>query len=443
MKKSTLVLVVIAAAVVGFVYWHEFKRPPKQQAETNPTVFHFQPEDVTAVTYARPGQDLLAERNGTGWEILQPVKTRADQNAVNGLLDEVTLARASRTLAPTAEQLKTFGLAPPAVTIELKLKNGQTHQLKIGANDYSGDNVYAMADGSPQVLLLSGSVAAQAKKGLNDLRDSSVLGISDFDVKSFDLKTAGGEIAAERAGGTGGSWSIEKPRPMAGDDTAIGQLLTNVASAKLASVVSEQGGGLARYGLDHPQLSLTVRLNAGGERALEIGKKQGDQYYARDTSRDAVFLVPASVEKQLDVKLFDLRDKKLMHSLPEDFSQLSYQAGSLRFTCGVDKDGNWVISAPAAEKGKAVANWKLFDPLSSNNATGILDPAPPGLAAKLNHPAVEIALTRKGGGTKTYRISAAEGDSVYVESSGEPGLYRVPKQMLDSLTFKSVTDVLR
>lgn len=443
MKKSTLIVVAFAAAVVGFVYWHEFKRAPKQPAETNPTVFHFQPEDVVSVTYAEPGLNVVVERNGTNWRIVQPVETRADGNAINGLLDEVTLARPSRTLAANASQLKAFGLTTPAATVILKLKNGQTHQLKIGSTDYSGSNVYAMADGSSQVLLLSGSLGAQAKKSFVDLRDNSVLGISDFDVKSFALKTPGGEIEADRAGGTGGSWSIDKPRPLAGDDTSIGQLLTNVAGAKLASVVAENDDDLARYGLDHPQLSLKVELDSGGERTLAIGKKQGNDFYALDSSRKMVFLVPASLEKQLDVKLFDLQDKKLMHGLPEDFSQVAYQAGSLRFSCGVDKDGNWVMTQPAGEKGKAVANWKIFDPLSSNNATGILDPAPASLAAKLNHPAVEITLTRKSGGTKTYRISAAEGASVYVQVSGEPGLYRVPKQMLDSLTFKSASDVLQ
>jgi hypothetical protein len=173
-----------------------------------------------------------------------------------------------------------------------------------------------------------------------------------------------------------------------------------------------------------------------------LGNKKGDQYYALDTSRNMVFLVPASLEKQLEVKLLDLRDRKLLHSLPDDFTQITYHAGSVSFVCAVDKDGKWTVTAPAASKGKAIANWKVFEPLSSNNAQEIIDSPSPSLLAKVDHPAIEIELARKGGGTKTFRISSVVDDSVYVSISDAPGLFKVPKALYDSLIFKSVDDVL-
>src|SRR5579884_1779907 len=102
MKKSTLVVVLLAAALVGFVYWHEFRRPPVAGGETHPQVFQFQPDDVTAVVVARQGQTVTIERQGSLWQVTSPVHTRADQNAVSSLLDGVTLARATRTLEASA-----------------------------------------------------------------------------------------------------------------------------------------------------------------------------------------------------------------------------------------------------------------------------------------------------------------------------------------------------
>jgi hypothetical protein len=443
MKKSTLLFVLIAAGLCGYVYWHEFKRAPAQKTKTNPSVFHFQPEDVSSVTLSRPEGNIVIQRDGATWQIVQPVKTRADKSVVNSLLDDVTLARSSRSLTPTPDELKSFGLAPPSATLEFKLKDGKQHRLEIGGQDFSGQQSYARADGSKQAILVPNSVRQEAVKSLADLRDNSVLGISGADVKSFDLKTPAGDVDVARSDAADSAWSIEKPQKLPGDSVAISQLLTHVSSAKIAKIVSESPEHLDRYGLAHPAISFQAHLAAGGDRTLSLGRKKDGQVFARDSSRDMVFLVPDSLANQLDLRLFALRDKSLLHSLPEDFSEVDYRAGSLHFTFGVDKKGKWTLFDPAADKGKEVANWKLFDPLSSANAEAILDSPPASLLARLAHPAVEITLTRKDGGKKTFRISAPVGNSVYVWVSDAKGIYPLAKSAMDSLTFKKVNDILR
>ncbi len=444
MRKSTLIVVVIAAALVGFVYWHEFARAPVEKSEANPAVFHFQPEEVASLTLARPSGTIVLERKGTGWQIVQPIETRADKAAVNSLLDDVTLARASRTLTASAGELKNFGLAPPAVTMDFRLQNGQERQLKVGSADYSGNSAYAQAGGSKSVVLVPDSVLQDGSKTLADLRDNSVLGISGDQVESFDLESPSGNIEAKRSGSVAAdTWAIDKPRQAAGDSTAIATLLGDVTNGKIAKVVSEDAAGLSRYGLEHPTLAFDVHLKSGTERALDLGRKEGDQYYARDSSRNMVFLVPASLEKQLDKSLFDLRDKQVLHGLPEDFTRVDYTAGSLQFSCGVDKSGQWTMFEPATDKGKKVANWKIFNPLSSATANQILDSPPPALLAEVARPAIQIVLTRKAGGKETFRFAKPAGKSVYLWVSDGSGLYRVGKDTYDSLVFKSPADILR
>jgi hypothetical protein len=443
MKKSTLLLVLIAAALGGFVYWHEFVRVPKQQNnKTNPAVFHFQPEDVASLTLTRPEVNIVIQRDGSTWQIVAPVKTRANKSAVSSLLDDVTLARSSRSLTPSGNQLQVFGLATPAATLDFRLKDGKQHRLLVGAQDYNGQQAYARIGGSKQAILVPVSVRQDALKTLGDLRDNSVLGISNDDVKSFTLKSPAGDVEAARSA-SGSDWSIEQPKKLAGDSVAISQLLTHVSSAKIAKIVSENPASLDRYGLAHPAISFEAHLGAGGDRTLSLGRKQDGQVFARDSSREMVFLVPADLATQLRLSLFALRDKRLLHSLPEDFSQVDYRAGSVHFSFGVDKKGKWTVFAPAAEKGKPVANWKVFDPLSSANATAIFNSPPASLMAKVAHPAIEITLTRTDGGKKIFRISRPEGDHVYVWISDATGIYQLAKSSIDSLTFHGVKDILR
>ncbi|HVB98464.1 MAG TPA: DUF4340 domain-containing protein [Candidatus Dormibacteraeota bacterium] len=443
MRKSTLILAAVAVIVVGFVYWYEFKRTPTEKTRTNPAVFHFQPEDVDSVSFSRPGQTILVDRQGNGWQIIRPIQTRADRSAINALLNDATLAHSSRSLTAAAGQLKTFGLATPSLTLDFKLKNGQQHELKIGNADFTGTSVYAQTGHSTQVLLIPNSVFTDGNKTVEQLRDNSVLGISGADVKSFDLKTRTGTIEAARSGGSGSGWSIEKPRKLRADASAIEQLIDTVSSAKLAKIVSESTGQLARYGLEHPAISLRVHLQSGADRTLDLGRQQGGQFYARDSSRNMVFLVPASLEGQLDRSLFDLRDKKILSSLPDDFTRIDYQAGSLHFSCGVNSAGKWVLFQPAADKGKEAANWKVFNPLSSATAQNVVDSPPVSLLAAVAHPAITINLTRADGGKKTFRISRPVGGNVYVWVNNESGLFVFPKSALDSLVFKSASDILQ
>jgi hypothetical protein len=443
MKKSTLILVVIAAAVVGFVYWHEFKRAPSEKTKTNPALVHFKSADVASISLTHAGKTIVVERHGDGWQIVKPVDTRANKSAIGSLLSTVTLARASHTLTPAPDRLKDFGLAPPAVTLDFTLKNGQRHQIRLGSTDFSGNSIYAQADNSKNVVLVPQAMLADGSETVAKLRDNSVLDISSHEVDSFDLKTPSGEVVAQRTGnGVSAGWSIEKPQKAAGDTSAISNLLSNVSSARLTKVVSENSSDLGRYGLLRPAISFEVHLKSGAQRSLELGRKLGDQFYARDTSRNMVFLVPDSLEKHLDKNLFDLRDKHILHGLPGDFTEIDYSAGKVHFSCGVNKKGDWVVFTPASGKGKEVANWKVFSPLSSASAEQIIDSPPASLMAEVAHPAIQIVLTRKKGGNETFRISKPFGKSVYIWVSDGSGLYRIAKSTYDSLLFKSVKDIL-
>ena len=59
------------------------------------------------------------------------------------------------------------------------------------------------------------------------------------------------------------------------------------------------------------------------------------------------------------------------------------------------------------------------------------------IASKLAKPVVEVRYTTKDGKTTTVKVSAADGDDVYVRVDGSPTVYKVRKQLLDTLSFKA------
>ncbi|MFH1091025.1 MAG: DUF4340 domain-containing protein, partial [Pseudomonadota bacterium] len=83
-------------------------------------------------------------------------------------------------------------------------------------------------------------------------------------------------------------------------------------------VFDRQGGGLSEYGLDKPKLALTL---LGGDKenkplapTLYLGGRSplGQLYYARLGDSKQVFTVIAPLKQELDLELYDLRDKSLV-----------------------------------------------------------------------------------------------------------------------------------
>jgi hypothetical protein len=439
MKKSTLVLVLIALVFGGLVYYYEFKRTPaaEKSEDTSKPAFSFQATDISALTLERAGQKISFEKHGDDWVITQPVETRADRSVLEGIATGLANARVSRTFPAAPDRLATYGLASPSVTLEIKLKNNQQHRLQLGAKDFSGMSVYGIVDGAKDVALLPDMLLTSTDKPLDDLRDRSVMDLSAWDVKSFELKNKSGEVsAAKQASG----WRIEKPRSTPADAAEIESLLGQVVNAKMTRVESEKASDLAKYGLEKPEVVLRVHDLKGEQRDLLVGRKVDEDYYARDSARPLIFRVNADLYKKLGETLFDLRDKNLIHLQRDQLAKVEIRNKNQTVVClyGADK---WTMELPADKKGKEVQSWKFLDPLDNARAQEILDTPSPAILAKLAKPAVEVTVTDKSGKATKISISEESDGFVYARSSAGPQVYKLNKQILDDLSFKT-NDIL-
>lgn len=444
MKKSTLIVLVLAAALGGFVYYHDIRNggPKTDTTPTAKPVFTFNVQDVTSITITKQSSPALQfEKKNGNWEVTQPVDTQADPTVVDGIANQLSDARPSSTLSPSATgDLSAYGLSLPAITVNFQLKNGAKHELQLGNKDFTGDSVYAIADGSKQVSLFPETLLSSADKPLDDWRDRTILPIMTDQVASFELKNSSGEIAADKETSKDTtSWKLEKPRPVPADNSSLDLFMSSVSDGRFITVASETPKDLPKYGLSNPAATLVVKLKNGKSETLELGKKDGDNYYARDTERPMIFTVGSDFEKKLESKPFDFRDKKFYSPNTDSLSSIELQNSESGETIAAHRaaNGDWLFDQPADLKGKKFDIMKLSAPLDSAMATDILDSAPGSVTAKLAKPAIEITLTDKSGKKTTIRVSAASEGFVYAQSSGDPAVYKLDKSTLDNLNFKA------
>jgi len=432
MKRNTLILLVLAAIGGALIYYLEIKpgKPRDEKPDETRPAFSFAREEITGVTVTRGGKPVTLENQNGKWVITQPVNAAADESALNSLVGDVVSARIEREFAAPGD-LKEYGLADPAVKLEIKLKNGQTRRVELGAKDVVGSSAYARIDGAQNIAMLPASVLTSADKSLDDLRDRSVLGATQFELSSLKVtnESGGFEIARQES-----EWLLKSPVQGPAEESAVSSLLGDLTSAKATEIVSETADDLAKYGLDKSKLGLTVKLATGAERSVSIGSKADDKFYAKVSDRPQIFKVEQAFLDNLNTKLADLRSKEIVKLDRENLKTISIRNpnGTL---VAENKDGKWVVTAPADKKDKEAQSFKIFTPFESK-ASEVLDKPSAAIAAKLARPAVEVRLTDKNGKTTIVKISAADGDDCYVRVEGRGGIYKLSKTMLESLSFK-------
>jgi len=437
-KKTTLAALLCAVVLGAAAYYFDWKRgsAEKPAEDQSKPAFSIQASDISSVTLthpAAPGMPAIRlERRKDGWEIVEPLEAGADQPSAQGIADQLADARVSGTEPGSPDRLKAYGLDPAQVSVEFQSQKGAKHTLLIGNKDFSGDSVYAIVDAGKDVSLLPDSLLTSSSKSFDDLRDHAVLHADSSRVASFMLKNSSGEMAAAKQNG---DWKFSKPAAARADAQAVDSLLSAVATSRMAGIESEKAENLGKYGLANPSIAFTLVNDAGEKSTLLVGKKQRDACFAHDPSRPMIFRISGDLCTKLAATYSTLRDKLVLHFEADDITGVEIHDAHGTIVATRGQEGDWKFASPDAQKGKSLASWKIFDPLTALRAQEILDHPPANLAARLARPAIEAILTGKDGTKTVLRVSSESGGFVYAQASDGPALYKLKKEDFDSLNF--------
>jgi hypothetical protein len=439
-KKPTLIILVLAIVLGAGVYYYQSKHAtPDTPADTSKPAFTMQPGDIQTLTVQhltpQDSAPLQIEKHGDDWQITKPVDTPADKPSVDGIADGIAAARVSQTEPGSPDRLKAYGLQPGDVSIEFKLKNGTTHKILLGDKDFTGENVYATIDSGTDVSLLPLSLLTSADKGLEDLRDKTDLHLNADQAASVELKNASGDIGLKKDA-DGNGWSVTKPENVEADVDAVSGLVAALSTGKMKSVASETPDHLDKYGLASPAITVAVTDGVGKTATLIVGKKDGDDYFARDTARPTVFKIDADLYKKLAATTGDLRDKSPLRVDETQINQIDLHDGNGAMTATRKSADEWVMQSPDDQKGKTAGAWKVFSPVADLRADEVIEKPSADVLAKLKSPAYEITFTNKTGKKLTLRISKEAGDFVYAQSSESPTVFKLKKQSVNDLNLK-------
>lgn len=283
------IAVVILAGLGGLYLWLNKHNKPAEAA--TPPLATFDSAAVQQISIqdgANP--PVVVTKQGGNWRLVQPYSYPADNGAVSTLLSTLSGAHASEQLGPQKD-LSIFGLDKPS-TVQLQLAQGKKVQFDFGSDVPAGGGVYVRTAASPGVVTVPAYIKTDAVKSAFDLQDRTVLHFSSDNLTGLTFREKGRNASFERKDG---KWPEAK-------QSDIQNLVDALQEARMDVLTDVQGKDAAKYGLAKPATVLTLEWK-GGEGRLDIGSKQGADYYARSSDGPAIFTLAGYIVTDMQALL--------------------------------------------------------------------------------------------------------------------------------------------
>jgi hypothetical protein len=416
--NSLLVAAIVLAALSGVLYWSNHKKPTesavKVSADTPPKILTLKQADIAKVDIKKKsGDEVVLSKNETDkWEIVAAKPLRADQNEVSSMLSTLSSLSSERLIEEKVSNLADYGLAQPAVEVDVTEKDNKTQRLLIGDNTPAGNAAYVALAGDPRVFTLANYSKTSLDKSAKDLRDKRLLVFEQDKLSRVELSAKKVDMEFGR---NKEQWQIVKPKPLRADDSKVEELIRKLGDAKMDLSASEQDQKKAAAGFSSGTAVATAKVtDASGTEELQV-RKNKDDYYAKSSAVEGVYKVGSDLGSALDKNVDDFRNKKLFDFGFTDPEKIElHEAAKAYF---LTKGGSDWFSGDG-KKVDAMGAEALVGKVRDLAASKFVDS---GFGAA----EVEVTASSNGGKSVEKVSIAKDGDHYVAKREGEPALYQL------------------
>ena len=140
------------------------------------------------------GDRLVIDRSSGVWEMLQPVSTRIDQEALLDWVGLIATVQVDSYVVDEPKDLSLFGLSNPVASFSVINKDGSEVEILLGGRVSAGtEDRYVMQSGKPVISKVSWKTVAPLFSIPEQFIDTTGSAISPFDVKEMVIRSMGEE----------------------------------------------------------------------------------------------------------------------------------------------------------------------------------------------------------------------------------------------------------
>jgi len=424
-NHGLLIAAVVLAALTGALYWSNHHPPSdntaKASLDTPPKILSLKQEDISKIAIRKKGGEELdlAKGDAGKWQITAPKPLGADQDAVSSLLSSVSSLNADRLVEDKAVDVSQYGLAQPALELDVTSKDGKPQKLFLGDDTPAGSAVFAKLEGDPRVFTIASYNKTSIDKTTNDLRDKRLLTV-DFDkLSQIELATKKQDIEFGR---NKQEWQIIKPKPLRADNFQVEEIVRKLREAKMDASSTDADEKKAVTAFASGSQVATARVtDTASTQELQV-RKSKDDYYAKSTAVPGIYKVSSDLGKELGKNLDDFRNKKVFDFGYDDPSKVELHDGAKAYFLTKGGQDWWSADSKKMESSSVQA---LVDKVRELSASKFVD-------SGFTSPTLEVTVTSNDGKRVEKVLISKSGDIYIAKRDNEPALYQLdPSSVAD------------
>jgi len=416
---------------------------------------------VRRITLKMPAGEMEMEKKGDHWDILKPLRARADDQKVGDLIAQITTARIQQFVTHDRGDLRPYGLAEPRGSITLfdqaekkdqKVEIGESikvfgredkgQTLQIGSvPEKEKDQIYVRFTPRGSVYTLPKKSEEILNTKPADLRDNHLVRIDTniLDRITIDAPGKGKTVLARKDG----NWRIATRNNVPADSGAVRRLIDTLQNERVTRFVEDVASNLPKYGLEKPQTQLTFSSFASENTAetkageqpfagIAFGKSEGDNVYARLTDEPFVVAVRRGLLDQISPDPLQWQELSIFKFKPEQIHRLSVTAEK-ELSLERDQNNQWHWLKGSGEINQANVQ-SLLNALSSLHAVRWLGATTPQHG--FGKPQLGIAFTTSPDNKTSHKltIGAQNNDGTWcARVEGREGTFAISNSDLNTL----------
>ncbi len=373
---------------------------------------------VSRVILKTPAGEMELQKKGDHWEIVKPLRARADDQKINDLIAQITTARIQQFVADDHGDLHPYGLAEPRGAITLFTQEDKQGQLlQIGSMpEKEKDQTYVRFASRGFVYTVPKKIDEILNTKPDDLRDRHLV---RFDTNVLDRITIDapdkGRIVLARKGE---EWTIANRKNAPANSGEIRRFIDTVQNERVTKFVEDVASNLPKYGLATPQLQLTfssfasentAETKAGEEpfATVAFGKVDGDNIYARLADEPFVVAVRRGLLDQVFTDPLQWRELSIFKFKPEQIHRLSVMTDKeLSLERGENNQWRWLKGSGDINQTNVQS---LLNTLSNLHAVRWLEATPPHHG--FEKPQLVVTFTTLPDDKASHKVTIGSGTS--------------------------------
>lgn len=213
-----------------------------------------------------------------------PAYVQLDQDRITVILKAFLNLKIDNFEVDESMNLSAYGLVKPNAEIEIFEDDNSTRVL-FGNKKENGD-YYIKLDSQSPVYSVSEYVFVQIPESIDDIRVRKVVDIDPIKVRGVDIREGNNDLSMRRIGD---KWRLITDGKAIVNQTKIKDLLNEIANLEVETFVDDNPQDLAPYGLDRPEIQITVTGPDDEKIMILFGRKGEKKVYTKISGQDSIY----------------------------------------------------------------------------------------------------------------------------------------------------------